>query len=109
MYQRFPHFGDSNCNTITGSAGTYRNQYKPSAIVRVAVLSVNNPQTGIQYQWYAAATGGTPLYTGATFTTPVLTANTSYYVEADNANACASAQRVQANVIVVSKNLLIPY
>ncbi len=69
----------------------------------VAVLFVSNPQTGIQYQWYAAATGGNALYTGATFTTPVLTANTSYYVEADNANACASTPRVQANVIVVPK------
>ena len=69
----------------------------------VAVLYVNAPQTGIQYQWYAAATGGTPLYTGTTFTTPILTANTSYYVEADNSNACASTSRVQANVIVVAK------
>lgn len=35
-----------------------------------------------QYAWYANSTGGTPLGTGATFTTPALTANTTYYVEA---------------------------
>ena len=31
-------------------------------------------------QWYSAATGGTPLATGSSFTTPVLTQTTTYYV-----------------------------
>lgn len=35
------------------------------------------PTTSIY--WYAAQTGGTPLYTGTTFTTPNLTATTSYW------------------------------
>lgn len=42
--------------------------------------------------WFAAATGGTTLATGTTFTTPTLTANTTYYVEA-SANGCTSASR----------------
>ena len=34
------------------------------------------------FNWYTATTGGTPFFTGGTFTTPVLTATTTYYVEA---------------------------
>lgn len=39
--------------------------------------------TGATVNWYAAASGGAPIATGNSFTTPVLTANTSYYVSAD--------------------------
>ncbi|MBD0254152.1 MAG: T9SS type A sorting domain-containing protein [Cytophagales bacterium] len=35
---------------------------------------------GSQYRWYASASGDTLLHTGASFTTPVLTATTKYYV-----------------------------
>ncbi|ODS78175.1 MAG: hypothetical protein BGO42_17665 [Flavobacterium sp. 40-81] len=38
--------------------------------------------TGGNLSWYAAATGGTALGTGATFATPVISATTSYWVEA---------------------------
>ncbi len=38
--------------------------------------------TGGNLSWYAAATGGTALGTGATFTTPVISTTTSYWVEA---------------------------
>jgi hypothetical protein len=33
--------------------------------------------------WYAAATGGSALYTGASFTTPAIAATTTYYVAAE--------------------------
>ncbi|MEJ7694170.1 gliding motility-associated C-terminal domain-containing protein, partial [Daejeonella sp.] len=33
------------------------------------------------YEWYNTVTGGTPLQTGSSFTSPVLTANTTYYVQ----------------------------
>lgn len=39
--------------------------------------------TGAVVNWYAAASGGAPIATGNSFTTPVLTANTNYYVSAD--------------------------
>jgi hypothetical protein len=42
--------------------------------------------------WFAAATGGTALGTGTTFTTPTLTANTTYYVSS-TANGCTTASR----------------
>ncbi len=49
--------------------------------------------------WYSSAVGGVPLFTGATYVTPILNANTSYWVSATNAQGCASP-RVQANVII---------
>lgn len=52
------------------------------------------------YQWYDAATGGTLLASTDTYTTPVLTANASYYVQALN-NSCASA-RVEVDVTITS-------
>ncbi|MEI7507975.1 MAG: GEVED domain-containing protein, partial [Flavobacterium sp.] len=37
--------------------------------------------TGTTLNWYAAATGGTALGTGSVFTTPTISATTTYYVE----------------------------
>lgn len=34
--------------------------------------------------WFAAATGGTPIGTGTSFTTPVISTTTTYYIEASN-------------------------
>ncbi len=45
--------------------------------------------SGGTYEWYNAATGGTLLYTGSAYTTPVLTAATTYYVQTKIGN-CAS-------------------
>ncbi len=42
--------------------------------------------------WYAASGGGSPLDTGTIFTTPVIFAPTTYYVEAHE-NVCVSASR----------------
>ncbi|OCX50389.1 hypothetical protein BEL04_21635 [Mucilaginibacter sp. PPCGB 2223] len=58
-----------------------------------ATFVIANPQSGFAYNWYPAATGGTPLFTGTSFTTPVLTANTVYYVEQVNGQGCNSLQR----------------
>jgi len=67
----------------------------------VALLSVSGPQSGFIYNWYSSATGGTSLYTGANFTTPALSANTTYYVEAINTGGCNSTTRTTVNVTVV--------
>ena len=46
---------------------------------------------GASIDWYAAATGGTALATGAaSFTTPAISANTTYYVEAAAPAGCSS-------------------
>ncbi|SFH48037.1 Ig-like domain-containing protein [Pedobacter insulae] len=71
-----------------------------------AVLAVTNPDATITYRWYEAATGGVPVFSGATFTTPALTANKTYYVEASK-NGCVSASRA-AVVVTVSPRPVLP-
>ncbi|HET6245742.1 MAG TPA: PKD domain-containing protein, partial [Bacteroidia bacterium] len=55
-----------------------------------ATLTATAP--GGTYQWYTAASGGTLLITGAVYTTPVLSATTTYYVQTTSVNGCISAR-----------------
>jgi PKD repeat protein len=48
--------------------------------------------------WYADATGGSPLGTGTSFTTPSISATTTYYVEAVNAGCTSARTAVVATV-----------
>jgi gliding motility-associated-like protein len=64
-----------------------------------AVLNVKDPLAGISYKWYTAATGGSPVFTGAAFTTAQLAANTTYYVEAAT-GGCVSQSRTIVPVTV---------
>ncbi|WP_454803206.1 Ig-like domain-containing protein [Mucilaginibacter phyllosphaerae] len=64
-----------------------------------AVLTATSTQPGATFNWYTTATGGTPVFTGPTYTTPALTANTSYYVEA-TLGTCTSPTRAKADVVV---------
>jgi large repetitive protein len=68
-----------------------------ACIGSTAVLSVSNPQTGVIYSWYATSTGGTALGSGQNFTTPVINANTVFYVGA-SAGTCTSASRTAVTV-----------
>jgi hypothetical protein len=52
--------------------------------------------------WYAASTGGTALGTGTSFTTPVISTTTTFYVEAVN-GICSSTPRI-AVVATVNYN-----
>ncbi|KLT66569.1 hypothetical protein AB669_05155 [Pedobacter sp. BMA] len=66
-----------------------------------ATLYVDNPVTGIAYRWYDLATNGTLLTTATTYSTPVLTANRTYYVEAYNTTTgCISSSRSPVLVTV---------
>ncbi|WP_231463608.1 putative Ig domain-containing protein [Pedobacter sp. Leaf132] len=64
-----------------------------------ATLSVNIPDATLTYNWYTNSTGGSPVFTGNVFTTPILTANATYYLEAAN-GSCISNARVAAAVNV---------
>lgn len=72
----------------------------PTCTSSQVTLSVSSPMSGFTYNWYTAATGGSPVYTGTDFTTPVLSANTTFYVEAVNAGGCSSPTRAAATVTV---------
>ena len=105
-------FNSSGCQSSSVVTASVTIQAAPSAPVIAngntvqscsgssVTLNISNPQTGFTYNWYTAATGGTPVFSGASFTTPVLTANTIYYAEASNGSGCASSTRTQVNVDV---------
>ncbi len=65
-----------------------------------ATLQVQSPQTGTTYTWYDAATGGNLLATGTSYTTAVLSVNTTYYVLATGSTGCVSATRSPVLVTV---------
>jgi hypothetical protein len=50
-------------------------------------------------KWYNAAMGGDLLYTGTTFTTPVLSSTTTYYAEASNCNGASARKAVEARIL----------
>ncbi len=58
-----------------------------------ATLSVKDPNTAYTYRWYTVASGGSILAVGNTITTPAVTTNTTYYVEASNATGCLSPRK----------------
>ncbi|EJL60801.1 hypothetical protein PMI10_03659, partial [Flavobacterium sp. CF136] len=67
-----------------------------------ATLNATTSEAGVTLNWYDVATGGTALATNtATYTTPVLTATKTYYVEAQSASGnCVSTTRVPVTVTV---------
>jgi gliding motility-associated-like protein len=62
-----------------------------------AQLLANSPDGTMH--WYTQQSGGTEVGTGTVFTTPALTANATYYVEAVSAIGCTSV-RIAVNVTV---------
>ncbi|HVW94736.1 MAG TPA: gliding motility-associated C-terminal domain-containing protein [Mucilaginibacter sp.] len=65
-----------------------------------ATLISSNNDPDITVNWYSAPTGGNILFTGDSFTTPPLSANTDYYAEAVN-GMCAAAARAKASVQMI--------
>lgn len=51
--------------------------------------------------WFTNSSGGTAIATGGTFTTPIISASTTYYVEAEN-NGCISSSRTAITATVTS-------
>jgi len=49
--------------------------------------------------WFTSAVGGTSVFTGTSFTTPNLSANTTYYAEASNAG-CINTNRTAVDIII---------
>lgn len=67
-----------------------------------ARLSVDNPQSGLIYRWYASLSGGTSLFEGNIYTTDKLTTKTTYYVESvSTTTSCASKTRFAIEVDVL--------
>ena len=76
-----------------------------TAALSASSITLSNPVT---YRWYSSQTSTTALFTGSTFTTPVLTANTTYYVSAQDASHCENALNDRTPVNVTVKPLATP-
>lgn len=72
----------------------------PAARCGVGSVTIGATSGGI-VRWYAVATGGTLLGTGATFTTPSISFTTTYYAEAYNGCTASSRTAVVATVDIV--------
>ncbi len=59
---------------------------------QTTTLTVTNPVAGESYNWYNTLTGTTPVQTAVSYTTPVLSAPITYYVEAVNSQGCVSTK-----------------
>ena len=67
-------------NSVTGTT--------PATRCGVGTVTLGaTPNSGATISWYANATGGAPLASGATFITPSISANTAYYASAETLNA----------------------
>ncbi len=67
------------------------------------VLLTASGATGAQvYRWYSGLTGGSILFTGASFTTPTISATTIYYASIFDASIPAESSRVPATATIVN-------
>ncbi|MGV3630649.1 MAG: immunoglobulin domain-containing protein, partial [Bacteroidota bacterium] len=73
----------STAPTITGTT--------PAAICGTGAVTIGATASAGTISWFAAASGGTSLGTGTSFTSPVITSTTTYYAET-TAGACTSAR-----------------
>lgn len=82
---------------------TFGNQPKAPTAAGATICSGNSANLaatapGGTYQWYDAPSGGNLLQTGPAFTTPILTANTDYYVETTVKGVTSNRTKVTVNV-----------
>ncbi|MCC9166100.1 gliding motility-associated C-terminal domain-containing protein [Pontibacter harenae] len=73
-----------------------------SSVTFTATVAAN-----VTVEWYDATQGGNKLFTGTSFTTPALSASTSYYVQTINENNCSSASRLEVKAIVVMPKAIV--
>jgi gliding motility-associated-like protein len=93
---------DSSCTTAQRTAVIATVNPLPTITTATPIVNIcqgttatleATPSSG-SVRWYTVATGGTPISSGTTFTTPAITANTTYYAEAFSPEGCPSAARV---------------
>lgn len=84
-------------NTISASHTAYVNPVNVTGSSRCnagsVTLTASGAQANQQYRWYSSASGGSPLATGATYTTPTISNSTTYYVSFYNpSTGCESGR-----------------
>ncbi|WP_264560492.1 T9SS type A sorting domain-containing protein [Flavobacterium sp. N2270] len=70
----------------------------PSSVCNSGTVTLQATASTGTISWYAAASGGSALGTGTSFTTPVLSTSTTYYVESANTTCNSTRTAVTASV-----------
>ncbi|MFV8372501.1 choice-of-anchor D domain-containing protein [Flavobacterium sp. LB2P74] len=99
--------GTNNTANVTVNAIPTITGTTPASRIGSGTVDLGATTSAGTISWYAAATGGSALGTGASFTTPVIATTTTYYVETTN-NSCTSSPRIPiiATVNVPEINML---
>jgi PKD repeat protein len=74
----------------------------PDSRCDVGVLTLQATSSNGVISWYDAPTGGNLLATGTSYTTPVITSTTTYYVETQNGDCVSSRTAVTASIVPIS-------
>lgn len=82
----------TSASTFTVNAIPTITSTTPGSRTGTGTVNLNATASAGTISWYAAATGGSALGTGTSFTTPSISATTTYYVETEN-NGCISTPR----------------
>lgn len=64
-------------------------------------LTIANPLSGVQYNWYGDSTAAVPLARGINFITPAITSDTAYYAEASSGPGNSMRTRVAIKALPV--------
>jgi gliding motility-associated-like protein len=67
-----------------------------------ATLTIPSPLPGATYDWFAAPTGGTSLFTGSSYQTAAISNATTFYIGITSAQGCFSATRGAAPVALLA-------
>jgi hypothetical protein len=85
---------------IAGTATASTSTICQSGTSTLTLTGYSVGATGLSLQWYDTVTGPIPAATGASFTTPVLTASTSYFARITCANTGTFSDSNTINIIV---------
>lgn len=96
-------------NTISASHTAYVDPVNVTGASRCNTGTVTLTASGAQgnqtYRWYAAASGGSILGTGASFTTPSISSTTDYYVAFYNPDTGCESGRTKVTATISSASI----
>jgi hypothetical protein len=90
--------GSNNGTNITINAIPNITGTTPAFRCGTGTVTLGSTASSGTINWYAASTGGIPLATGTSFTTPSISATTTYWVDANNASCTSSRTAVIATI-----------
>jgi PKD repeat protein len=100
---------NGSCTSLTRTAVTATVNEQPTITSTTPASRCGNGSLTLQatgsigtINWYNAPTGGTLVATGSSFTTPVLSTTTIYYVEVVNGTCISARTAVNATIYVVA-------